>query len=72
MKYLQVVKRAGMTGESTWSFRIPDFPLLSYGLFASVDKMEEMIGSFGPQKDAHTKIVSLRLFLLAFYTAFQY
>ncbi|KAJ9110928.1 hypothetical protein QFC19_001437 [Naganishia cerealis] len=34
MKYLQVVKRAGMT----------------------VDKMEEMIGSFGPQKDAHTKI----------------
>ncbi|KAJ9118559.1 hypothetical protein QFC22_003779 [Naganishia vaughanmartiniae] len=34
MKYIQVVKRAGMT----------------------VDKDEVMIGSYGPQKDAHTKI----------------
>ncbi|GHJ89150.1 hypothetical protein NliqN6_5552 [Naganishia liquefaciens] len=34
MKYLQVVKRAGMT----------------------VDKMEEMIGSYGPQQEAHVKI----------------
>ncbi|KAI5450490.1 rho GDP dissociation inhibitor [Naganishia albida] len=34
MKYLQVVKRTGMT----------------------VDKMEEMIGSFGPQKEPYTKI----------------
>jgi hypothetical protein len=25
---------------------------------ATVDKMEEMIGSFGPQKEPYTKIVS--------------
>jgi len=36
LKYLQVVKRAGMT----------------------VDKTEAMLGSYGPQQEEYTKIVS--------------
>lgn len=54
MKYLQVVKRAGMTGErrNINSEATSD----SDDLF-TVDKMEEMIGSYGPQKEAHVKIV---------------
>jgi Rho GDP-dissociation inhibitor len=54
MKYLQVVKRAGMTGkwrkDNDGAFPNPGIRI--------VDKMEEMIGSYGPQKEAHVKIVS--------------
>lgn len=59
MKYLQVVKRTGMTGKNRFSRGNGVHRAEADRSSApTVDKMEEMIGSFGPQKEPYTKIVS--------------